>query len=97
MDDIHTLYIKKGDTTVNTFAQWGIVCCKPPFHAGGETKDLPKREWFDEHGEDTYLPSRLFFKSYDEEARVERRTLLEEARNVFPGSRLAETGMVIDL
>ena len=26
-----------------------------------------------------------------------RRTLLEEARNVFPGSRLAETGMVIDL
>jgi hypothetical protein len=86
MDDIHTLYIKKSDTTVNTFAQWGIVCCKPPFHAGGETKDLPKREWFDEHGEDTYLPSRLFFKSYDEEFEL-----------AYKGSELATNPFDLDL
>ena len=35
---------------------FGIVCTEFPFKPGGETKDLPKRDWSDEDGEDTYIP-----------------------------------------
>lgn len=61
------LLIKKGNTTVNTYTNWGIVCCKVPFKAGGKTKEPAKRSWYDEHGEDAYIPSSLMFEAYDAE------------------------------
>lgn len=67
MEDRHTLYIKKGSTVVDTFSEWGIVCCAVPFKAGGRTKTLAKRDWYDEHGEDTYIPAKLFMEAYDAE------------------------------
>lgn len=38
-----------------------------PFRAGGKTKDLPKRDWYDEHGEDVYIPEKLMLEAYDAE------------------------------
>lgn len=68
MNDRYTLLFKKGNAaTVNSFIQWGIVCCKIPFKAGGKTKDLAKRDWYDEHGDDSYIPSKLMFEGYDAE------------------------------
>ena len=45
MDSRYTLLFQKGETVVNSFTQWGIVCCKVPFKAGGKTKELPKQDW----------------------------------------------------
>lgn len=68
MDSRNTLLFKKGENAVvNSFAQWGIGCCKVPFKAGGKTKDLPKRDWHDEHGEDPYIPKKLMMEAYDAE------------------------------
>lgn len=68
MDAINCLLFQKGSgNVVNSYTQWGIVCCKVPFKAGGKTKELAKNEWQDEHGEDTYIPSKLMFEAYDAE------------------------------
>ena len=68
MDSRHTLLIKKdGGNFVNTYTEWGIVCAKVPFRAGGKTKDLPKRSWNDEDGEDVYIPAKLPMEAYDAE------------------------------
>lgn len=69
MNDIHTILFQKAgsETVVNSYTQWGIVCSKVPFAVGTETKELAKRNWYDEHGEDTYIPSQLMFSAYDAE------------------------------
>lgn len=60
--------LKKGDSaTVNTFTKWGIACCKNPFKTGGKSKELAKRNWHDEHGEDVYMPKKLMMEAYDVE------------------------------
>lgn len=56
-------------SVVNTYTQFGIVCQEFPFKHLPESKDLPKRDWYDEHGEDVYVPADgLKFKAYDVEA-----------------------------
>ena len=41
MDAINCLLFQKGSgNVVNSYTQWGIVCCKVPFKAGGKTKEL---------------------------------------------------------
>jgi len=68
MDVRNALIIQKGSgSPVNTFTEWGIACLKVPFKAGCKTKELPKRNWYDEHGDDTYIPSKLMFEAYDAE------------------------------
>lgn len=68
MDNRYTLLFKKGSgNVINSFTQWGIVCCSVPFKAGGKTKDVAKRDWKDEHGDDAYLPDKLMFEAYDVE------------------------------
>lgn len=68
MDSRYTLLFKKDNgSTVNSYSQWGIVCAKVPFKAGGKTKELAKRVFFDEQGEDTYIPQKLMFEAYDAE------------------------------
>ena len=71
MDAKYGLIIKRGsDSTVNTFTRWGIACVKIPFKAGGNVKSPAKRDWFDEHGEDAYIPNKLMFEAYDVEFEV---------------------------
>ena len=68
MDDRYTLLFQKGNgNVINSFAQWGIVCCKVPFKAGGKVKDFSERDWSDEHGSDTYFPAKSCFEAYDAE------------------------------
>ena len=47
---------KTGQSVVNTYTQWGIVCSKADFKPGGKIKSLPERSWYDEHGKDVYIP-----------------------------------------
>lgn len=68
MEERYTLLLQKeGGNVVNSFTQWGIVCAKVPFKAGWKTKDLPKRDWKDENGEDVYIPAKIPVEAYDAE------------------------------
>lgn len=68
MEDRNCLFFQKGNgNVVNSFTEWGIVCCKVPFKVGGKAKEVAKRDWHDEHGEDSYIPSKLMFEAYDAE------------------------------
>ena len=73
MNEPYSILMQK--TTENapvkdSLVHFGIVCTEFPFKPGGETKDLPKRDWPDEDGEDTYIPDKLPLKAYDLEAEM---------------------------
>ena len=57
-------------SVVDTQAVYHVVCQEFPFKYLPETKDLPKRDWYDEDGEDVYIHSDgLRFKAYDMEVK----------------------------
>lgn len=68
MEDRYTLLFQKGtNSVVNSYSEWGIVCVQVPFKVGSKIKDVAKRTWPDEHGEDSFIPSQLKFDAYDAE------------------------------
>ena len=57
-------------SVVDTQKAYSVVCQEFPFKTLPETKDLAKRDWYDEHGEDVYMPTDgLKFKAYDMEVK----------------------------
>lgn len=55
---------------IDTYVRWGVVCQEIPFKVLPESKDLAKREWHDEDGDDVYVPAGgLKAKAYDLEAK----------------------------
>ncbi len=64
-----TTYTNVGNV-VDTLASFNCACKEFPFKFLPETKELPKRDWYDEHGEDVYMPTDgLKFKAYDLEVK----------------------------
>lgn len=56
---------------VDLYEAFGLGVEKFPFKKYPETKDLPSRDWKDEHGLDTYIPSSgLILKDYDLEVEI---------------------------
>ena len=57
-------------SVVDTQSSFRVVCQEFPFKHYPEAKDLPKRDWYDRHGEDVYIPTDgMKFKAYDLEAK----------------------------
>lgn len=57
-------------SVVDTYAAYKVVCQEFPFKTLPETKELAKRDWYDENGEDVFVPADgLKFKAYDVEAK----------------------------
>ena len=57
-------------SAVDTQETFNVVCQEFPFKHLPETKDLAKRDWYDEHGEDVYIPTDgLKYKAYDLEVK----------------------------
>ena len=53
-------------SVVDTQTAFNVVCREFPFKHLPESKELAKRDWFDENGEDVYIPTDgLTFKAYD--------------------------------
>ena len=64
MADWRNFYLQKmGMTSGNPYplkesvSSWGVWCSEIPFVIYGKTKDIAKRTWPDEHGDDEYIPS----------------------------------------
>lgn len=54
---------------VDTQARFRIACQEFPFKDLPDIKELPKRDWHDENGDDVYIPTDGFkFKAYDVDA-----------------------------
>ena len=46
-------------------ATWGVFCKSIPFQIFKKTKDPAKRTWYDEHGDEEYIPSEgLYAEAY---------------------------------
>lgn len=64
--EYYKVYIQKeGGALKETIADFGIYCQQIPFHIGRKIKDLPVRSWYDENGDDEYVPSSLMTQAYD--------------------------------
>ena len=64
----YTLLFQKSklDSPVkDSLTDFGMVCTDVPFIPFGEIKELPKRDWSDEDGEDTYIPDRIPLSAFD--------------------------------
>lgn len=57
------------DTSVHSLSNWGIVATSLPFKIVGEMKDIPKNDWFDEDGDDEYIPDTPVYKAYEMDAK----------------------------
>ena len=51
-----TTYTNVG-SVIDTYESFGILCQEFPFKYLPEMKDLAKRDWYDEDGEDVYIPT----------------------------------------
>lgn len=40
----------------DTIEEYGIYLKSAPYSIGGEVKDIPSNDWYDEDGEDEYIP-----------------------------------------
>lgn len=69
MSELHTILIKKSgnNQVVDTKATFGIATSSVPFKVIGDSKELPKRVWYDEHGEDTFIGPIVYSQAYDME------------------------------
>ena len=54
----------KGEV-VDILEEYNIICPNFPFVLLPEPKELPKRDWPDEHGIDVFVPSTRLIKEYD--------------------------------
>lgn len=64
-----TSYTNVG-SVVDSYTAYKVVCQECPFKVLPETKEPAKRDWNDEDGEDTYIPSDgLKAKAYDMEVK----------------------------
>lgn len=63
------IYLQKesdGAQVMDTIADFGMYCMENPFKTCGDVKEIAKRSWNDEHGDDEYIPSEgLYMASYE--------------------------------
>ena len=52
-------------TPRETYETWNIVCSKSVYRHFGDPKEVSSRNWFDEHGEDVYIPANVKLKKFD--------------------------------
>lgn len=52
-------------TMKNLISDFNIACQEFPFKVFPSTKELASNNWFDEDGDDVYIPSEMKFEKYD--------------------------------
>lgn len=60
------LILKEGETTVkDVLASWGIYTKHVPFNPFPKLKEPPKNSWYDEDGDDEFLPATPRYEAYE--------------------------------
>ena len=69
MDRYFRIYMqmeKDGAEVIDTIDSFGMYCMENPFKTCSEVKEPTKRTWYDEHGDDEYIPKDgLYMSSYE--------------------------------
>jgi len=47
--------------------EWNIYIKSIPFRIFPDMKDIPSRDWMDEHGDDEFVPDTPYYKAYEME------------------------------
>lgn len=66
--DYYKYYIQKEETgsSVKELGEdFGFYEMECKFFGGNEAKDVPKREWYDENGDDEFVPAEQKYKSFE--------------------------------
>lgn len=59
-----------GSPVIDTVAAYGMYCMENPFIMCKDVKEPTKRTWYDEHGDDEYIPSAgLYMASYENDVK----------------------------
>lgn len=66
-EHIYLQKMEEGATCYDTIEQWGFWGKDVPFQAVGEVKEPYSNDWFDEDGDDEYIPDKLMMKGYEME------------------------------
>lgn len=57
---------KEGAEVIDTIESFGMYCMENPFKTCSDVKEPTKRTWYDEHGDDEYIPKEgLYMSSYE--------------------------------
>lgn len=70
--EYYKFYIQKdsGDTEVKELgSDYGFYETESKFYGGGAVKDIAKRDWPDEDGDDEYVPEAMKLKAYEMEVK----------------------------
>lgn len=79
-------YIQKGsDPAIDLFDAYNIRIKSIPFKPFPDTKEIVKREWYDQHGDDEFIPENMFFKAYEIDVKLTYIGGVDSARDsIFP-------------
>ena len=79
-------YIQKGtEPAIDLFDAYNIRIKSIPFKPFPDTKEIVKREWYDQHGDDEFIPENMFFKSYEIDVKFTYIGGIDSARDsIFP-------------
>lgn len=67
-DLLKKTYIQiKSIPAIEIYRKYGIRLKSIPFSAIPEVKEIPKRDWYDQQGDDEFVPDGYFYKSYEQE------------------------------
>ena len=73
----------KDNLPVRDSKEWGIWVKSMPFIVDGETKDVAKRDWLDQHGTDVFVPDEQKLKAYEIECEFVFIGVYESANSFF--------------
>ena len=68
-----------GKRDISTY--YNITCKSIPFKPFPDLKDIPKREWFDQQGDDEFIPANPVFKAYEIDMPMSFVGVLNDARD----------------
>lgn len=56
--------LKEGSSVIDS-SKWNIYVKHVPFQIAGEVKNVNTETWFDENGDDEFVPNSLLYKAYE--------------------------------
>ena len=86
IDPFKKSYIQIGSNpAIDIYDRYKIRIKSIPLQISSEVKDVQKRDWFDQHGDDEYISPNVFYKAYEVDVKFVYNGSLDTARDaIYP-------------
>ena len=86
IDPFKKSYIQIGSNpAIDIYDRYKIRIKSIPLQISSEVKDVQKRDWFDQHGDDEYISPNVFYKAYEVDVKFVYNGNLDTARDaIYP-------------